>query len=196
MKKFISVLAAAIALATVGTSAFASTNTTKIDDRIAKIQQQQQKIEQTEQNDQAKISSDTSKLPQLGDFRQALVQDRINVLDNRDKNLQIRENGSTLPADTLSALKADNQQISGIWESIHATKGQIAAICEQNKTAIKNKDSATLDANFQKIYSIQTSRNQQLAQINSILQQMNSLLTESGTSSSAPSVPTSSASSY
>lgn len=206
MKKFLSILAVTVALATVGTNAFAATaNTSKIDDRIAKIQQQQQKIEQTEQSNQAKISSDTSKLSRLNAFRQALVQDRINVLNNQDKNLQImdenktfrlsmanaikaiKENGSALPADTLSTLKTDNRQISRIWANISATKGQIQAIDEQNKTAVKSKDSATLDANFQKIYSIQTSRDQQLAQINSILQQMNSLLSESGTSSSAPS---------
>lgn len=215
MKKFFSILAVTVALATVGTNAFAATaNTSKIDDRIAKIQQQQQKIEQTKQSNQAKISSDTSKLSRLNAFRQALVQDRINVLNNQDKNLQImdenktlrlsmanaikaiKENGSALPADTLSTLKTDNRQISRIWANISATKGQIQAIDEQNKTAVKSKDSATLDANFQKIYSIQTSRNQQLAQINSILQQMNSLLSENGTSSSAPSSSGSSVSTY
>lgn len=206
MKKLVSILAVTIALSTVGINAFAATtNTSKIDDRIAKIQQQQQKIEQAEQNNQAKITSDTSKLSQLNAFRQALMQDRINVLTNQDKNLQLRdenktlrlsmenaikavkESGSALPADTLSAIKADNQQISQIWASINATKGQIQALDEQNKTAVKNKDSATLDANFQKIYSIQTTRNQQLAQINGILQQMNSLLSESKTSTPASS---------
>lgn len=214
MKKLVSILAVTIALSTVGINAFAATtNTSKIDDRIAKIQQQQQKIEQAEQNNQAKITSDTSKLSQLNVFRQALMQDRINVLTNQDKNLQLRdenktlrlsmenaikaikESGSALPADTLSAIKADNQQISQIWASINATKGQIQALDEQNKTAVKNKDSATLDANFQKIYSIQTTRNQQLAQINGILQQMNSLLSESKTSTPAPS-SSESASSY
>lgn len=214
MKKLVSILAVTIALSTVGINAFAATtNTSKIDDRIAKIQQQQQKIEQAEQNNQAKITSDTSKLSQLNAFRQALMQDRINVLTNQDKNLQLRdenktlrlsmenaikaikESGSALPADTLSAIKADNQQISQIWASINATKGQIQALDEQNKTAVKNKDSATLDANFQKIYSIQTTRNQQLAQINGILQQMNSLLSESKTSTPAPS-SSESASSY
>jgi rhamnose utilization protein RhaD (predicted bifunctional aldolase and dehydrogenase) len=203
MKKIVTILAVTIALSTVGINAFAATaNTSKIDDRIAKIQQQQQKIEQAEQNNQTKISSDTLKLPQLNAFRQALMQDRINVLNNQDKNLQLRdenktlrlslenaikaikESGSALPKDTLAELKADNQQISQIWAGISATKGQIQALNEQNKTAVKNKDSAALDANFQKIYSIQTSRNQQLQQINSILQQMNSLLADNKTSSS------------
>lgn len=210
MKKIISFLAVAITAAAVGINAFAATtNTSKIDGRIAKIEQQQQKIEQAEQKNQAKISSDTAKLPQLKDFKQALMQDRIDVLNNQDKNLQlmnenkalrlsmenaikaVKESGSVLPADTLSALKADNQQISKIWADINTTKGQIKAINEQNKTAVKNRDSATLDANFQKIYSIQTSRNQQLSQINSILQQMNSLLSENKVSS-----PASSSSSY
>jgi len=214
MKKIVSILAVTIALSAVGINAFAATtNTSKIDDRIAKIQQQQQKIEQAEQNNQTKISNDTSKLPQLNAFRQALMQDRINVLTNQDKNLQIRdesktlrlsienaikaikESGSALPKDTLAELKADNQQISQIWASISATKGQIQALNEQNKTAVKAKDSTTLDANFQKIYSIQTSRNQQLQQINSILQQMNSLLSESKASSPASSSSTSSSSS-
>ena len=213
MKKIAEILAVTIALSAVGINAFAATaNTSKIDDRIAKIQEQQQKIEQAEKNKQAKISSDTSKLPQLNAFRQALMQDRINVLTNQDKDLQIRDenktlrlsienaikaikkNGSALPADTLSALKADNQQISQIWASISATKGQIQALNDQNKTAVKSKDSAALDANFQKIYSIQTSRNQQLSQINSILQQMNSLLSESKASSPASSSPDSSSS--
>ncbi len=211
MKKIAAVLAVTIALSAVGINAFAATaNTSKIDDRIAKIQQQQQKIEQAEQNNQTKVTSDTSKLPQLNAFRQALMQDRINVLNNQDKNLQIRdenktlrlslenaikaikESGSALPKDTLSALKADNQQISRIWAEISATKGQIQTLNEQNKTAVKNKDSAALDANFQKIYSIQTSRNQQLQQINSILQHMNSLLSGSNASSPASSSPTSS----
>lgn len=213
MKKLIGFLAVTLALTTVGISAFAATpNTSKIDSRIAKIQQQQQKIGQNEQNNQAKISSDTSKLPQLNAFKQALMQDRINVLNNQDKSLQImdenktlrlsmanaikaiKESGSVLPADTLSALKADNQQISQIWANVNATKGQIKAINEQNKTAAKSKDSSTLEANYQKIYSIQTSRNQQLSQINSILQQMNSLLSESKASSSAPSPVSSSGS--
>lgn len=203
MKKIVTILAVTFALSTVGINAFAATaSTSKIDDRIAKIQQQQQKIEQTEQNNQTKISSDTSKLPQLNAFRQALMQDRINVLNNQDKNLQLRdenktlrlsmenaikaikESGSSLPKDTMAELKADNQQISQIWAGISATKGQIQALNEQNKTAVKNKDSAALDANFQKIYSIQASRNQQLQQINSILQKMNSLLSESKASSS------------
>jgi hypothetical protein len=213
MKKIATILAVTIALSAVGINAFAATtNTSKIDDRIAKIQQQQQKIEQAEQNNQTKITGDTSKLPQLNTFRQALMQDRINVLSNQDKNLQIRdesktlrlsienaikavkENGSALSADTLAALKADNQQISQIWAGISATKGQIQTLNEQNKTAVKSKDSATLDANFQKIYSIQTSRNQQLQQINGILQQMNSLLSESIASSPASSSSTSSSS--
>lgn len=212
MKKLISFLAVTLALATVGISAAAATpNTSKIDSRIAKIQQQQQKIEQNEQRNQAKTSSDTSKLPQLSNFKQALMQDRINVLNNQDQNIQImyenktlrlsmanamkaiKESGSTLPADTLSALKADNQQISQIWANINTTKGQIKAINEQNKTAVKNKDNATLEANLQKIYAIQTSRNQQLAQINSILQKMNTLLSENKTSSSATSAASSSA---
>lgn len=213
MKKLISLLAVTLALTTVGISAFAATpNTAKIDSRIEKIQQQQQKIEQKEQKSQAKISSDTSKLPQLNAFKQALMQDRINVLNSQGKNLQlmdenktlrlsmekaikaIKESGSTLPSDTLSTLKADNEQIRQISANINAAKGQIKTINEQNKTAVKNKDSATLEANFQKINSILTSRNQQLAQINSILQQMNTLLSQSKTSSSAPSAPSSSAS--
>lgn len=212
MKKLISFLAVTLALTTVGISVFAATpNTSKIDSRIEKIQQQQQKIEQKEQSNQTKISSDTSRLPQLNTFKQALMQDRINVINNQDQNLQImdenktlrlsmanamkaiKESGSTLPADTLSALKADNQQISRIWASINTTKGKIKSINEQNKTAVKNKDNATLEANFQKIYAIQTSRNQQLAQINSILQKMNTLLSESKTSSSAPSAESSTA---
>lgn len=212
MKRLISFLALTLALTTVGISAFAATpNTSKLDSRIAKIQQQQQKIEQSEQKNQTKISSDTSKLPQLNSFKQVLMQDRINVLNNQDKNLQITDenkalrlsmanamkaikaSSSTLPADTLSALKTDNQQISQIWANINATKGQIKAMNEQNKTAVKNKDNETLEADFQKIYAIQTSRNQQLAQINSILQKMNTLLSESETSSSAPSVMSSSA---
>lgn len=212
MKKIISFLAVALALTTVGISAFAATpDTSKIDGRIARIQQQQQKVEQNEQNNQAKISTDTSKLPQLNAFKQALMQERINVLNNQDKNLQImdenktlrlsmanaikaiKESGSALPADTLSTLKADNQQISQIWAVINATKGQIQAIDEQNKAAVKSKDNATLEANFQKIYSIQTSRNQKLSQINSILQQMNTLLSGNNVSSSAPSASESSA---
>ncbi len=206
MKKIISFLAVTMAAATVGINAFAATtNTSKIDDRIARIQQQQQKIEQSEQKNQTKISNDTSKLPQLNSFKQALMQDRINVLNNQDKNLQImdenktlrlsienavkaiKESGSALPKDTLAALKADNQQISSIWADISATKGQIQAINEQNKTAVKNKDDATLEANFQKLYSIQSLRNQKLAQINGILQQMNSLLSANKGSSSASS---------
>ena len=212
MKKLISFLAVTLALTSIGISAFAATpSTSKIDSRIAKIQQQQQKIVQKEQSNQTKISNDTSKLPQLNPFKQALMQDRINVLNNQDQNLQImgenktlrlslanamkaiKGSGSTLPTDTLSALKADNQQISQIWANINTTKGQIKAINEQNKTAVKNKDNATIEANFQKIYAIQTSRNQQLAQINSILQKMNTLLSESKTSSSAPSAASSSA---
>lgn len=206
MKKIISFLAVTMAAATVGINAFAATtNTSKIDDRIARIQQQQQKIEQSEQKNQTKISNDTSKLPQLNSFKQALMQDRINVLNNQDKNLQImdenktlrlsienavkaiKESGSALPKDTLAALKADNQQISSIWADISATKGQIQAINEQNKTAVKNKDDATLEANFQKLYSIQSLRNQKLAQINGILQQMNSLLSANKGSSPASS---------
>ena len=209
MKKIISFLAVAMAAATVGINAFAATtDTSKIDDRIARIQQQQQKIEQTEQKNQAKVSNDTSKLPQLNSFKQTLMQDRINVLNNQDKNLQIMDenktlrlsmenavkaikgSGSALPKDTLAALKADNQQISSIWADINATKGQIQAINEQNKVAVKNRDDATLETNFQKLYSIQSLRNQKLSQINSILQEMNSLLSANKGSSPASSSAT------
>ena len=209
MKKIISFLAVTMAAATVGINAFAATtDTSKIDDRIARIQQQQQKIEQTEQKNQAKVSNDTSKLPQLNPFKQAPMHHRINVLNNQDKNLQImdenktlrlsmenavkaiKESGSALPKDTLAALKADNQQISSIWADINATKGQIQAINEQNKVAVKNRDDATLEANFQKLYSIQSLRNQKLSQINSILQEMNSLLSANKGSSPASSSAT------
>lgn len=209
MKKIISFLAVTMAAATVGINAFAATtDTSKIDDRIARIQQQQQKIEQTEQKNQAKVSNDTSKLPQLNSFKQALMQDRINVLNNQDKNLQImdenktlrlsmenavkaiKDSGSALSKDTLATLKADNQQISSIWADINATKGQIQAINEQNKVAVKNRDDATLEANFQKLYSIQSLRNQKLSQINSILQEMNSLLSANKGSSPASSSAT------
>jgi predicted nucleic acid-binding Zn-ribbon protein len=195
MKKLLVIFAVTIAIATMGTTVFAaSPNTTKIDNRIAKLQQEQQQIEQREQSNESKVSTYTSKMSEYNAFRQTLIQDRITVINNQDKNLAIldqnkslrlsianaiktvEQNGTTLPADTLSTLKADNQQIKGIWTDIDSTKGQIEAIDEQNKTVIKNKDYTTLDANFQKIYSIQDWRNQQLTQINGILQQMNSLL--------------------
>lgn len=204
MKKFLAAITVAIAMATMGTAVLAATpNTSKIDNRIAKLQQEQQQIEQRKQANESKVSTYTSKMSEYNVFRQTLSQDRINVLNNQDKNLQIldqnktirlsianaiktvEQSGSKLSTQTLSTLKADNQQIGSIWTDINSTKGQIQAIDQQNKTAIQNKDYSTLDANFQKIYSIQDWRNQQLTQINSILQQMNSLLSGSATSSSA-----------
>lgn len=217
MKKIICVLAASLILATMGTSVFAATaDTSKIDSRIAAIQQRQQEIEQKTQSNQAKISDDTAKMEKANAFRQALLQDRINVLGNEDKNLQImdqnktlrlsmanavkavKESGTSLSADTIAALKADNQQISQIWAAIKATKGQIQTIDEQNKALVKSKDTAALDANFQKIYSIQNYRNQELEQINGVLEKMNALLTGSTASSgsSTSTASSSAASSY
>lgn len=194
MKKVMSIIAAALAATTLSTAAFAASAgryNQNIDSRVAKLTSQQQKIEQKEQTVSSRLAADSAKSAEY----QQLMQDREQVLENRESNLKIldenktlrleiaaaikavKQSGQTLPADTLTALKTDNQQISSIWAEIGTTKGQIKAIEQQNKTAVKNKDYTTIDANFQKIYTIQQQRNQYLTQINSILQQMEALLT-------------------
>lgn len=202
MKKILRVAAITITLAVIGTTAFAaSPDTSKIDNRINRLQQQVQQIESRMQANQSRLSQYTSKMSEYSAFRQDLAQDRITALNNRDENLKleeenkelrlslasaikaIKESGTQLPEETLATLKADNEQIQSLWNDIKDTKGQIKTITQENKTAVKNKDYATIDANFQKIYTIQAWRNDQLKEINTILQQMNSLVVAATSSS-------------
>ncbi len=202
------VLAAALA-ALLTVPAFAAS--TAGANRVSKLQQEQQAIEQRISANSAKAAADAANAQKRTGIRQQLLEDRATVLGNRDKNLAIldqnktlrigiaqaiqslKANGGSVPEQTLGTLKADNQQISSIWAAMKATKGQIKTIEEQNKTAVKNNDLAALDSNFQQIYGIQNTRNTQLAQINSILQQMETLLQSAVSAGSSSSSSSSSA---
>jgi SMC interacting uncharacterized protein involved in chromosome segregation len=206
MKKILSLIMVAAMIGTMSVSAFAATTDTqsKLEQRIVKLQDRQQKISDSktknEQN-QAKLA-----VKQTTDvFKQALIAKRQIVLKNRDGNLTevatinqlrlnlaqsldtIKKSGSTLPKETASQIKADQSQIKQIMDTINQTKGQIKTITEQDKTNIQNKDAVAMEAAYDQIASIQTSRHEQLAQISDLLQKINTLVENSSVSSSSSS---------
>ena len=204
MKKILSLIMAAAMVGTMSVSAFAATTDTqsKLEQRIVKLQDRQQKISDSktknEQN-QAKLAAKQT----TDAFKQALIAKRQMVLKNRDENLTevatinqlrlslaqsldaIKKSGSTLSKETVSQIKADQSQIKQIMDTINQTKGQIKTITEQNKMNIQNKDAAAMEATYDQIASIQTSRHEQLAQISDLLQKIDTLVQNASVSPSS-----------
>ena len=206
MKKILSLIMVVAIVGTMSVSAFAATTDTqsKLEQQIVKLQDRQKKISDSktknEQNQAELAAKQTTNA-----FKQALIAKRQLALKNRDDNLTevttinqlrislaqsldtIKKSGSTLSKETVSQIKADQSQIKQVMSAINQTKGQIKTITEDNKTNIQNKDTVAIEAAYDKIALIQTSRHAQLAQISDLLQKINTLVQNASVSSSSSS---------
>ncbi|NLI93050.1 MAG: hypothetical protein GX434_12940 [Peptococcaceae bacterium] len=204
MKKMMVPVIAGILTLVMSTSVFAATtgDGSKLDNRIAKLQERQQKIEEIKAHNQEKQSKLTTKKEEFEGFKLDLAEHRLDVLGNRENNISVTEqntqlrlslaqklkalkdSGASLPEETTAQLKAYNEQIAQLANSLKETKGRIKAIKEEYKDLIKQQDYAAMDTAFAEIASIQTDRYDLLNQMNSILQEMNQLLAASSAAGS------------
>lgn len=199
MKKIMIFLLVGIFTLVMSASAFAATpeDSGKLDKRIETLEQRLQRIEELKIHNQERQEQLASKKDEFEEFREALAEKRLEVMENRDANLtlleqnnqlrldlaltleEVRDSGGTLPEETITQLKDYNAQIHELINSLKDTKGQIKQITEEYKDLIKEKDYAAMDTAFAKIVAIQTYRYDILVQINDILLDMNALLAAS-----------------
>lgn len=102
------------------------------------------------------------------------------VTDNKEIRAAIKvkltalkaQEGYTLPAE----VSAKFTELKALSETLAATKGEIKAIIEGNKTNIGNKDFPAIKVAFEQIVAIQESRLTTLTAINVLLDEINALL--------------------
>ena len=199
MKKILSFFLVSAMMITMCTTAFAATSTdtgNKIDQKIAELQGKQQKISDRKVAVEAKLGKLAAK-QNLSPFKQLVNENLTTVITNQESNLtaleqcnqirlsiaqnlqSIKNSKQLLSDDTKTQLKSYNAQIKEIMSTMKDTKGQNKLLAKQNKTNIKNKDEAAIEDTFQQINSIQTARYDQIIEMNDILTQINTLLTQS-----------------
>lgn len=132
--------------------------------------------------------------------QQLMLQNReeIRVLAKENQQLRVKllqsiesisENGGTLPDATLTKLTEYKAQIKEIVTAMKGTTGDISDLMKQSKELIKNKDYAAMDAAFAEVGAVQQKRQEQMAQIKTLLQEMIALV--AATAIPAPAVTTS-----
>jgi len=198
MKKILSLCLVVAILCTVSTTTFAATTdtTNKLDQKIDELQGKQQKIIDKKTSKEAKLGKLAAK-QNLSPFKQLVNENLTTVITNQESNLtaleqcnqlrlsiaqnlqSIKNSKQLLSDDTKTQLKSYNAQIKEIMSTMKDTKGQNKLLAKQNKTNIKNKDEAAIEDTFQQINSIQTARYDQIIEMNDILTQINTLLTQS-----------------
>jgi len=199
MKKILSFFLVSAMMITMCTTAFAATTTdtgNKIDQKIAELQGKQQKISDRKVAVEAKLGKLVAK-QNLSPFKQTINENLKTVITKQESSLSaleqfnqlrisieqslqsIKNSGQKLSDDTKAQLKSYNAQIKEIMSTMKDTKGQNKLLAKQNKTNIKNKDEAAIEDTFQQINSIQTARYDQIIEMNDILTQINTLLTQS-----------------
>lgn len=197
MKKIMLILLIGILTLVMSSQAFAENPAGpggKLDKRIETLEQRLQRVEELKIRNQERQEQLASKKDEFEEFRKSLAEHRLQVMENREANLtitkqnhqlrleiaydlkEVRDNGGTLPEETLSQLKAYTAQIHELINALEETKGQIRVITEEYKKLIKQKDYAAMDAAFAEIAAIQSYRYDVLIQINDILKDMGSLL--------------------
>ena len=113
---------------------------------------------------------------------------------NREENLALRQQNKALLEqikNKLSELKSDETKLTAeqkeqlktlradikvVRTELKATEGQIKAVLEANRDSMKNMDLEAVQAAFDQIYGIQSSRHDKLVQINSKLAEMLTLV--------------------
>jgi len=199
MKKILSFFLVSAMMITMCTTAFAATTTdtgNKIDQKIAELQGKQQKISDRKVAVEAKLGKLVAK-QNLSPFKQTINENLKTVITKQESSLSaleqfnqlrisieqslqsIKNSGQKLSDDTKAQLKTYNAQIKEIASTIKDAKGQNKILAAQNKTNIKNKDEAAINDTFEQINAIQNARYDQIIKMNDILQQMNTLLTQS-----------------
>ena len=198
MKKILSLCLVVAILCTVSTTTFAATTdtTNKLDQKIDELQGKQQKIIDKKTSKEAKLGKLAAK-QNLSPFKQLVNENLTTVITNQESNLtaleqcnqirlsiaqnlqSIKNSKQLLSDDTKTQLKSYNAQIKEIMSTMKNTKGENKLLAKQNKTNIKNKDEAAIEDTFQQINSIQTARYDQIIEMNDILTQINTLLTQS-----------------
>ncbi len=198
MKKLIAAAAVMAALIVCATPVFAAPAEQEPEQRPTRTEQLEERLSRIDERQSANAAKKeelASKMDEFDEFRQSLAQGRIGAMDNREQNMALTEENTrqrlaianalsaikqsgSLPEETVVQLKDYNAQLKEIIAAIKDTKGDIRAVADANRENIKNKDYAAMDSAFAEIYTIQTWRNEQLAQMNTILQQMNALLSQ------------------
>lgn len=157
------------------------------------LQNRQEKIEERITFNEDRLEKLSSKEPEDA-FIQLVVETQIGIVTGRLENLRlaadnnqlrlnfltalnaIYENGGVLPQETITALKADNEQIKEIINSLKDTRGSIRDVMETYRAQIRAKDEEALEAAYSEILVIQQNRFDLLSQMNSLLEHMNDLI--------------------
>ncbi|MDF3002793.1 MAG: hypothetical protein K0Q48_2912 [Bacillota bacterium] len=130
------------------------------------------------------------------DFRAAVKEERDGVKEKRDLNRALRqentalrkelsaslkaqkEAGTILDEETAAKLAAYSEELKSVTEELKNTKGDIKAIAEEKKEALKALDYEAMEAAFAEIGGIQEVRNDALVRINSLFKEMLALVQE------------------
>ena len=197
IKKIVSlclVLAIAVSL---GASTYAFTaDGTKLNERQVAVQAKQERIEELQNKNAKKQEALSERTAESVSFRQALIEDRLALLQNRENNLSlssqscdlrlavlnsleaIQNSGAGLPEDIRTKLEAYNAQILTLTAALKGTSGQIRNIVDEAKGLVKERDTEALDAAYAGIGTIQAARYNLILQINALLTDMNELLSD------------------
>ena len=90
--------------------------------------------------------------------------------------LALKASGGSLSKDQLTTLQSLAAQAAEIAASLKSTAGDIKTLVQENKAHISAKDYSQMDAVFDQIYAVQTSRNGQLKELKGILGQIRDIV--------------------
>ena len=198
MKRIIAVLVVVSIVIAFSLTTLAAGNEDKSQSRfgnsISILLEKQQKISDKTAENEAKREEFKTKKEEFTAFKTALFEKREQMLANKkvditltQENNQLRsdianshkaikESGVKLSNETIAKFKDYNAQIKAILTGMKETNGNIKDILTQNKGFVKEKDYKSMNVAFEKIYTIQQWRNDELKKINGILQEMIKLM--------------------
>ncbi len=194
-KKWLAVAAAVLLTMSIGVTALAAESGAT---REEKLLERQQKIEEAQAKVAARQAEIESKMSGFGEFRQQVEALRLVVLENRQENIalasennqlrlstaqalkSLKDSGVTLPAETVTQLKALNEQAKAIAEQLNATRGDIKDVAQANRENLRAKDYEAIAAAFAQIGEIQNMRYGLLLQMKDVLTELNALVASAG----------------
>lgn len=194
-KKWLAVAVAVLLTMSIGATALAAESGAT---REEKLLERQQKIEEAQAKVAARQAEIESKMSGFGEFRQQVEALRLVVLENRQENIALasennqlrlstaqalkalKDSGATLPAETVTQLKALNEQAKAIAEQLNATRGDIKDVAQANRENLRAKDYEAIAAAFAQIGEIQNTRYGLLLQMKDVLTELNALVASAG----------------
>lgn len=190
IKKVIVVMSTLIFVLSMSVSAFANESDGSVSgNEASKSFAVQEKVKEKKAELQEKKAG-------ASDFRAAVKEERDGVKEKRDLNRTLRQENTALRKELTASLKAQkeagivldeetaakltaySEELKSVTEELKNTKGDIKAIAEEKKEALKALDYEAMEAAFAEIGGIQEVRNDALIRINTLFKEMLALVQE------------------